>query len=38
MKTILAVLISKRKGAAVNVQKILTGWECIIKTRLGRHA
>jgi hypothetical protein len=37
MKTILVVLISKRKDAAVNVQKILTGWGCIIKTRLGIH-
>jgi hypothetical protein len=37
MKTILAVLISKRKDAAVNVQKILTSWGCIIKTRLGIH-
>ncbi|MCG6913303.1 hypothetical protein LJE86_05250 [bacterium BMS3Abin03] len=37
MKTILTVLISKRKDAAVNVQKILTGWGCIIKTRLGLH-
>ena len=37
MKTIIAVLISKRKDAAVNVQKILTGWGCIIKTRLGIH-
>ena len=37
MKTILTVLISKRKDAAVNVQKILTGWGCIIKTRLGIH-
>lgn len=37
MKTILAVLISKRKDAAVNVQRILTGWGCIIKTRLGIH-
>ena len=37
MKTILLVLISKRKDAAVNVQKILTGWGCIIKTRLGIH-
>jgi len=36
-KTILAVLISKRKNAAINVQKILTGWGCIIKTRLGIH-
>lgn len=36
-KTILTVLISKRKNAAINVQKILTGWGCIIKTRLGIH-
>jgi hypothetical protein len=36
-KTILLVLIGKRKDSAVNVQKILTGWGCIIKTRLGIH-
>jgi hypothetical protein len=36
-KSILAVLIGKRKDTAVNVQKILTGWGCIIKTRLGIH-
>ena len=37
MKTILLVRISKRKDAAVNTQKVLTGWGCIIKTRLGIH-
>jgi hypothetical protein len=37
MKTVLLVLISKRKEAAVNVQKVLTGWGCNIKTRLGIH-
>lgn len=37
MKTILLILIGSRKNAAVNVQKILTGWGCMIKTRLGIH-
>jgi hypothetical protein len=36
-KTLLLILISKRQEAAVNVQKVLTGWGCIIKTRLGIH-
>lgn len=36
-KTLLLVLIGKRKDAAVSVQKILTAWGCIIKTRLGIH-
>jgi hypothetical protein len=36
-KSILAVLLGKRKNTAVNVQKILTGWGCVIKTRLGIH-
>jgi hypothetical protein len=38
MKTILLILIGKRKQAAVQVQKILTAWGCMIKTRLGIHA
>ncbi len=37
MKTILLILIGSRKNAAVNVQKVLTGWGCMIKTRLGIH-
>lgn len=37
MKTILLILIGKRKRAAVQVQKVLTGWGCMIKTRLGIH-
>lgn len=37
MKTILLILIGKRKQAAVQVQKVLTGWGCMIKTRLGLH-
>jgi len=36
-KSILLILIGKRKESAVNVQKVLTGWGCIIKTRLGIH-
>lgn len=35
--TVLSVLIGKRKESAVNVQKLLTTWGCIIKTRLGLH-
>ena len=37
MKTVLLVLIGNRKEAAVQVQKVLTGWGCMIKTRLGIH-
>lgn len=36
-KTILLILVGKRKEAAVNVQKLLTAWGCLIKTRLGIH-
>ena len=36
-KTILLILIGKRKDEAVKVQQILTAWGCIIKTRLGIH-
>lgn len=36
-KTILLILIGKRKEEAVKVQQILTGWGCLIKTRLGIH-
>ena len=35
MKTILLILVGQRKQAAVQVQKVLTGWGCMIKTRLG---
>ena len=37
MKTILLILIGKRKDSAVKVQQILTAWGCNIKTRLGIH-
>ncbi len=36
-RTILVILVGKRKETAVNVQKILTGWGCMIRTRLGLH-
>ena len=36
-KFIMLVLISNRKEAAEMVQKVLTGWGCLIKTRLGLH-
>ena len=36
-KSILLILIGKRKEEAVKVQQILTGWGCLIKTRLGIH-
>ncbi|RLD14228.1 MAG: hypothetical protein DRI28_04095 [Caldiserica bacterium] len=31
------ILVDKRKKDAPTVQKILTAWGCIIKTRLGIH-
>jgi len=35
---VLLVLVGRREeDAAVNVQKTLTGWGCLIKTRLGIH-
>jgi hypothetical protein len=37
-KTVLLVLVGKRKEAAVKLQQILTAWGCLIKTRLGLHA
>jgi hypothetical protein len=36
-RDVVAILISTRNETAVNVQKILTGWGCMIKTRLGIH-
>ncbi len=36
-KTIALILVDKRKTSAVSVQKILTEWGCLIKTRLGIH-
>lgn len=36
-RDIVAVIIDHRNDTAVNVQKVLTGWGCMIKTRLGLH-
>ncbi|MFA4986957.1 MAG: hypothetical protein WC712_10265 [Candidatus Brocadiia bacterium] len=36
-KTVMLILVNQRKEAADKVQKILTGWGCLIKTRLGIH-
>lgn len=36
-KRVMLILVSSRKDAAETVQKILTGWGCHIKTRLGLH-
>jgi hypothetical protein len=36
-KHVLLILIGKRQEAAVVVQRVLTAWGCIIKTRLGIH-
>jgi hypothetical protein len=33
----LLILVGNRKTAAVDVQKTLTAWGCLIKTRLGLH-
>ncbi|MDO9566179.1 MAG: hypothetical protein Q7J15_05525 [Candidatus Desulfaltia sp.] len=37
MKNFIIVVVNKRKKEAVTVQKILTDWGCLIKTRLGLH-
>lgn len=36
-KSVLLILVNNRKQEAVLVQKTLTGWGCLIKTRLGIH-
>ncbi len=36
-RDVLLVLVSKRKESANTVQKVLTEWGCLIKTRLGLH-
>jgi hypothetical protein len=36
-KYILALLLAKRRETAVDVQKVLTEYGCMIKTRLGIH-
>ncbi|MFO7811238.1 MAG: hypothetical protein R6V47_07720 [Candidatus Delongbacteria bacterium] len=36
-KTIILIMVGKRRESAVEVQKILTDYGCNIKTRLGIH-
>lgn len=36
-RTIFLILLSKRTSSAVETQKILTEFGCLIKTRLGLH-
>jgi hypothetical protein len=36
-RTVLLILVTHRQEKAERVQKILTGWGCFIKTRLGIH-
>jgi hypothetical protein len=36
-KTVVLIMVSNRKESATKVQQILTGWGCMIKTRLGIH-
>jgi hypothetical protein len=36
-RRVMLILVSSRQEAAQNVQKILSGWGCFIKTRLGLH-
>jgi len=36
-KTLLLILVNMRKESVASVQKILTDWGCIVKTRLGIH-
>ncbi|MCK7517310.1 MAG: hypothetical protein MZV64_06080 [Ignavibacteriales bacterium] len=37
MKTILLILVGQRKQAAVQVQKVLTGWGCMSQNKI-RHS
>ena len=36
-RNVLLILVGSRKASAINVQKTLTGWGCLVKTRLGIH-
>lgn len=36
-REVVAIIVENRGENAVNVQKVLTGWGCMIKTRLGLH-
>jgi len=36
-RNVMLILVGSRQDSAETVQKILTGWGCMIKTRLGLH-
>jgi hypothetical protein len=36
-RKVMLILVSSRKESAEMVQKVLSGWGCFIKTRLGLH-
>lgn len=36
-KYVMVIMVEKREKTAQRVQKTLTGWGCLIKTRLGLH-
>jgi len=36
-RTVMLIMVASRKESASKVQQILTGWGCMIKTRLGIH-
>lgn len=36
-KNVMVIMVEKREKTAERVQKTLTGWGCLIKTRLGLH-
>lgn len=36
-RTVFLIAVGNRKESASRVQQILTGWGCMIKTRLGIH-
>ena len=36
-REVLLIIVDKRKESAVNMQKTLTAWGCMIKHRLGLH-
>jgi hypothetical protein len=38
MKTVMLIMVGKRRETAVEVQKLLTEYGCSIKTRLGLHS
>ena len=36
-RNVVAIIVDKRSDVSVTLQKLFTGWGCMIKTRLGIH-